>query len=192
MLKDLLMKSRSYRRYDESHVIDRQTLIDLVELTRYCPSGMNMQPLRYYISVDPKINSIIFENTSWAAALGPAGRPADGERPTGYILILGDKRLTQNFFCDHGIAAQSILLGATEIGLGGIIIATVKRDILMNALAIPDHFELLLCLAIGKPVEKIVIEEMPADGSHKYWRDEQRVHHVPKRPLSELIVNLND
>jgi nitroreductase len=188
MLKDLLKKNRSYRRYDESHKLNKETLAGLVELTRYCPSAMNLQPLRYYLSVDPSINSVIFENTAWARLLGPSGTPQEGERPSGYILILGDKRLTQNFWCDHGIAAQSILLGAVEIGLGGLIIGSVNREALPKALGIPEYYEIMLCIAIGKPVETVEIEEMPSDGSHKYWRDEQKVHHVPKRPLSELII----
>ena len=189
MLKDLLKKNRSYRRYDESYTLTKETLAGLVELTRYCPSATNLQPLRYYLSVDPSINSILFDNTGWAGLLGPSGRPQEGERPSGYILILGDKRLTQNFWCDHGIAAQSILLGAVEIGLGGLIIGSVNRESLSKALGIPEYYEIMLCIAIGKPVETVEIEDMPSDGSHKYWRDEQKVHHVPKRPLSELIID---
>ncbi|NPV01154.1 MAG: nitroreductase family protein [Brevinematales bacterium] len=189
MLQDLLKKNRSYRRYDESYRLTKETLAGLVELTRYCSSAMNLQPLRYYLSADPATNQSIFENTAWARLLGPSGTPQEGERPSGYILILGDKRLTQNFWCDHGIAAQSILLGAVEIGLGGLIIGSVNREGLSQALGIPEYYEIMLCLAIGKPVEKVEIEDMPPDGSHKYWRDEQKVHHVPKRPLSELIID---
>lgn len=188
MLKDLLKKNRSYRRYDESYILTGEALTELVELTRYCPSATNLQPLRYYLSVDPAINAIIFENTGWARLLGPSGCPQEGERPTGYIIILGDKRLTQNFWCDHGIAAQSILLGAVEKGLGGLIIGSVNRDGLSKALGIPEYYEIMLCIAIGKPIETVELEEMPPDGSYNYWRDENQVHHVPKRPLSELII----
>jgi nitroreductase len=189
MLKDLLKKNRSYRRYDESYPLKKETLAELVELTRLCPSATNLQPLRYFLSVEPAVNAVILENTGWARLLGPSGTPQEGERPSGYIIILGDKRLTQNFWCDHGIAAQTILLGSVEIGLGGLIIGSVNKDGLQKALGIPEYYEIMLVIAIGKPIEKVVIEEIPPDGSYKYWRDEQKVHHVPKRPLSELIVD---
>jgi nitroreductase len=112
-----------------------------------------------------------------------------GERPSSYIIILGDKRITEVFGVDHGIAAQSIMLGATEAGLGGCIIASIKRDELSEALSIPDTFEILLVLAIGKPVENIIIEDIKEDDV-KYWRDNDKNHHVPKRSLGDLIIKL--
>ena len=45
-------------------------------------------------------------------------------------------------------------------------------------------------LAIGNPREEIAIETVGDDGDVRYWRDEDGVHHVPKRALEELIVNL--
>ncbi len=82
-----------------------------------------------------------------------------------------------------------IMLGATNEGLGGCIIASISRDELANDLKVPDRFEILLILAIGKPVEKIVIEELK-EGDVKYWRDEKGVHHVPKRNLKDIIIRL--
>jgi len=101
---------------------------------------------------------------------------------------LGDKRLKQSFNYDHGVAAQSIVLGATEKGLGGCMIGTVQKPELSKALSIPDHFEILLVIGLGKPKETVVIEPVNPSGDIKYWRDDQGVHHVPKRSLGELIV----
>ncbi len=116
--------------------------------------------------------------------------PTEGERPSAYIIILEDKQIEHPLHCDHGIAAQSILLGATEKGLGGCIIGAVNKPRLRQALNIPERYEILLLLALGKPKEKVVIEKLEPDGSIDYWRDGKGVHHVPKRALEAIILRL--
>jgi nitroreductase len=135
---------------------------------------------------DPQQNALIFPHLAWAGYIEDWPGPAEGERPTAYIVILGDKDISPSFHCDHGIAAQSIMLGATEQGLGGCMIGSIQRDELRAALAIPERFEILLVLALGKPSEKVVIEN--ANGNIKYWRDADNVHHVPKRALDDIIL----
>jgi len=103
-------------------------------------------------------------------------------------VVLGDTEITRSFGCDHGIAAQTILLGAVEKGLGGCMIASIDRDALRQALKIPERFEILLVLALGKPRENVVIETLKPDGDVKYWRDGDGVHHVPKRRLEDVIL----
>jgi nitroreductase len=102
--------------------------------------------------------------------------------------VLGDTEITRAFGCDHGIAAQTILLGAVEKGLGGCMIASVYKDGLRQALKIPSHLEILLVLALGKPREKVVIDSLKPDGDVKYWCESNGVHHVPKRELDEIIL----
>lgn len=187
-LKDLILKNRSYRRFYQDFPISRATLVELVDLARLSASAANSQPLKYMLSCDPQTNALIFPHLGWAGYLKDWGGPAEGERPSAYILILGDKRIRQNFGCDHGIAAQSILLGATEKGLGGCMIGSVQRAEVMQALKIPEHFEILLVLALGKPKEKVEIEAVNESGDIRYWRDAQGVHHVPKRSLEEIIL----
>lgn len=188
MIHDLVKKSRSYRRFFQEVPISIETLRDLVDLARLSPTGRNAQPLKFLLSCDPEKNALIFKHLAWAAYLKDWGGPVEGERPSGYIIILGDKTISQTFGCDHGIAAQSILLGAVEKGLGGCIIGSVQRPALQQALNIPDKYEILLVLALGKPKETVVIDPLPANGDTKYWRDENQVHHVPKRTLDDLIV----
>ncbi len=187
-LQELIYKTRSYRRFDESHFIDINILKELVDLARMSASGANRQPLKYLIYNDEKECDRIFPSLAWAGYLEEWHGPQKGERPSGYIIILGDKNVTETFGVDHGIAAQSIMLGATDKGLGGCIIASLRRDDLQNELEIPDNFEILLVLAIGKSVEKIIIDDVK-DGDIKYWRDSDLNHHVPKRKLDDLIVN---
>ena len=189
ILKDLILKNRSYRRFDESYRIENKTLEGLIDLARLSASGANRQPLKYLIYNLPEECERVFPSVVWAAYLKEWDGPAAGERPSGYIIILGDKSISAVFGVDHGIAAQSIMLGATEAGLGGCMIASIKRDLLRKELNIPERFEILLILALGKPVEKVIIDELK-DGDVKYWRDNERNHHVPKRPLNELIIKL--
>ena len=188
MLRDLVVKNRSTRRFKEEK-IERQTLVDLVDLARLSPSGANRQALKFYISTEPEKNAAIYGTLGWAAALKPWPGPDPGQRPSGYIIILGDTKITQNFGCDHGIAAQTIMLGAVEKGLNGCMLGSANKAVLKEKLNLPAHLEVLLVLALGKQGEKIVIETLPPGApEYKYWRDAESVHHVPKRTLEEIII----
>jgi nitroreductase len=188
-LKELVLKTRSYRRFDESHRIDYKILENLVELARLSASGANRQPLKYLIYNSAEDCARVFPSMVWAAYLKDWDGPAEAERPSGYIIILGDKSIAEGFGVDHGIAAQSIMLGATEAGLGGCMIASIRRDQLRSELSIPENFDILLVLALGKPVENVIIDELK-DGDVKYWRDSEMNHHVPKRALKDMIIKL--
>lgn len=188
MLKDLVYRNRSYRRYYEDVKVTRKTLRELVDLARHSAAAANLQPLKYILSCDRKKNDRIFPHLSWAGYLKDWAGPQEGERPSAYIVILGDMNIVKRFGCDQGIAAQSILLGAVERGLGGCIIGSLKRARLKKALEIPDRYNILLVLALGKPREKVVVEKVGPEKDIRYWRDQKGVHHVPKRSLNEIIV----
>ncbi len=189
MIADLIKKNRSCRRFYQDHIIDIETLRSLVDLGRLSASAANRQPLKYIISSDPEKNSLIFSCIAWAAYLKEWPGPEEGERPSAYIILLGDTAIATNFWCDHGISSQSILLGAREIGLGGCMIGAINIKKLRDALEISSQYEILLILAIGKPKEDIVIETIRKDGNIKYWRDTNDVHHVPKRDLNDIIID---
>jgi nitroreductase len=188
MLKDLIVKNRSYRRFYQEVPVSCETLRELVDLARLSASGANRQPLKYILSCDAEKNALIFPNLAWAGYLPDWGGPQEGERPSAYIVILGDLEISKTAGVDHGIAAQSILLGAVERGLGGCIIASVQRELLREALQIEPRYEILLVLALGQPKEKVVVESLGPEGDIKYWRDGAGVHHVPKRALEEIII----
>lgn len=188
MIRDMIIRNRSFRRFFEDVAITKDTLRELVDLARLSASAANKQPLKYILSNDPEKNATIFQYLGWAGYLEGWDGPKEGERPAAYIIILGDNAISENINCDHGIAAQSILLGAVERGLGGCILASVKRQLLRDDLGIPERYAILLVIALGKPKEKVVIETVDEDGDIKYWRDEADVHHVPKRPLDEIII----
>jgi nitroreductase len=189
MIRDLILKNRSYRRFHQEFTVSMETLRELIDLARLSASGANMQPLRYILSCDPDKNATIFSYLGWAAYLKDWHGPEEGERPSAYIVMLEDTKIGHPMRCDHGIAAQSMLLSATEKGLGGCMIGSVDRKGLGKALQISEKYEILMVLALGKPKETVVIENVGPDGDIKYWRDEEGAHHVPKRSLDELIIS---
>jgi nitroreductase len=188
MIADLIKANRSCRRFEEKHPLSAANLLELVDLARLSASAANLQPLRYILSCDPATNAKIFECLTWAYYLKDWPGPAPGERPGAYIVVLHDTRISKTLDCDHGIAAQSILLGATEMGLAGCMLAAVNRPRLRSLLNIPAPMEIKLVLAMGKPKETIVIDTVNVEGDIRYWRDENQVHHVPKRRLKDIVV----
>jgi len=190
MIHALVLRNRSYRRYDESFEIPVTELEHLIELARLSSSSRNLQPLKYIISNSKERNAIIFSTLSWAGYLRDWPGPVEGERPSAYIIMLGDTKISSGFSIDPGIAAQSILLGAAEKGYGGCIIGTVNKENLEKQLKIPSHLEVMYVIALGKPVEVVQLEDVKENGDIKYWRDEHKVHHVPKRLLKDIIVKL--
>jgi nitroreductase len=188
MFKDTVLKNRSYRRFYEDQTVTIETLKELVDLARLTPSGANLQPLKYILSCEPDKNALIFQHLAWAGYLKDWDGPVKGERPSAYIIILGDTEIAKTFGCDYGITAQTILLGAVDKGLGGCMLASIKKEELRKALNIPAQYEILLALAIGKPKETVVIDKLEQGKDIKYWRDAQNVHHVPKRELKDIIL----
>jgi nitroreductase len=163
--------------------------MQMIENARLSPSGRNIQSLKYILSNTKEMNEKIFPCLAWAGYLKDWPGPDEGERPSAYIVMLNDSLLSTNYFWDHGIAVQSILLTAVENGLGGCIISSVHKEKIRTALNIPEQYEIIQVVALGKPKETVVIDSLAPDGDIKYWRDENNVHHVPKRNLDDLILS---
>lgn len=187
-LKKLVTDTRSIRRFREYSIIDRQTLVNLIELARLTPSSMNRQPLKYIIINNPELRTQFFKCLRWAAALKDWDGPTPGERPAAYVLILGDTQLSKNFSVDPGIVALTIALGARTEEIGACIQASIDKTEARKLLNLHERYEILLVVALGKPAETVQLENMPESGNFDYWRDADSVHHVPKRSLRELIL----
>ena len=187
-LKELIQSSRTIRRFYQDELILETTLIDLIDLARLSPSAGNIQPLKYVISNTPSKNDLIFSCLGWAGYLKDWPGPEKGEQPSAYIIILGDLSICRDFGCDHGIACQSIMLGAREKGLGGCIIGAIQRQKLKSILKLSDQYDILLVLALGKPKENVIIEEISNNQEIQYYRDSDQCHHVPKRKLEDIII----
>lgn len=189
MLKDLLKTCRSYRRFYQEVEISTEDLKELVDLTRYTASTSNSQALKFLISNTEKKNELIFETLAWAGYLKDWQGPSVGERPSAYIIILCDLTLGKNKMWDDGIAAQTIMAGAAEKGLGGCMIGSFQREKLAQSLGIDvKRYSLDLVLALGKPKEEVVLVPVGESGDIKYYRDENHVHYVPKRSLEDILL----
>lgn len=188
MFLDLVTRNRSYRRFDESRRIGRNELLKLVNYARLAPSAANRQALRYRLVYDPLECAKIFPKLRWAAYLKDWNGPEYSQRPAAYIIMLAPLKPNSSLFIDTGIAAQSILLGATEQGLGGCMIASADKETIHADFQLPETLEIVLVIALGVPAEKVVIDVQRDPDAVEYWRDEEGVHHVPKRSLEELIL----
>lgn len=191
MLLDLVRKSRSYRGFLKERKVTKEELITMVECARLAPSSVNGQPFRYYLAWEEEEVNRIFPLTGWARALPELELPHKGEEPTAYIIICQDKRIGESlsrYQKDVGIVAQTMLLAATEMGLGGCMIGNFLADKVKEELQLADYLAPMLILAIGKPTEKIVIVDIKEGESTKYYRDEEDTHYVPKRMMKDIIL----
>ncbi|KQC04981.1 MAG: nitroreductase [Methanoculleus sp. SDB] len=187
-IRTLVTTSRSTRRFREKERIPNETLRDLIDIARFCPSARNRQPLRYVLSIDPEETERITDCLVWALDLPEWDGPARGERPAAYITIVTEPNPAFDPCYDIGIAAQTILLAAAERGLAGCMMGSIRKDALRSVLDLADDYAIRLVIALGYPAETIVIEPLPESGDTRYWRDARGVHHVPKRSLEACII----
>ncbi len=191
MIKELLKKSRSYRGFDESRVITREELLDLVDCARYAPASRNLQPFQYYLVYEKSEAEQILLCTKWAAALPDLQLPREGEHPGAFIIICQDSRIGKNlaaFQKDIGVVAQTMLLAAADSDLGGCMIANFNPKKIRQVTDLPEYLEPVLVVAIGKPIERVVVTEINYGEDTKYYRDKENCHYVPKRKLGDIIV----
>lgn len=184
--EDLVRRARSVRRFVESDPMPPEAVRRLVDLARLSPSAGNQQPLRYRIVTDPQERARVFPLTQWAGLLKGWGGPAEGERPTAYLAILVDRDKPPSL--DVGIAAEIVQLAATAMGYAACMIGSIERDELHRTLGLPVSLSVRLLIALGRPAERVILEDMPANGSTAYWRDANEIHHVPKRSLDDVLI----
>lgn len=185
-IKDLLLANRSYRRYEQTPVMSERDLRDLIDSVRLSPSSRNDQALKFILVHSKKSCQKLFPLLAWAGYLSDWPGPNENERPTSYIIVLGN---ASSYGIDIGIAAQSILLTSVAKGFGGCILASINRPKIKELFSIEDKYEIPLVIALGKPAEKIAIEKI-VDNNIKYYRDEDSIHHVPKRTVEERIIKI--
>ena len=190
---ELIKKTRSYRRFDQHRRISEELLKELIELARLGGSARNQQAWQYMVITDPTHCEQIFPHIGWAGYLSDWKGPDKGERPSCYIFCLlnkiwlkGSEKEAQ---FDLGTATQNLLLGAMEKGIGGCRIGAFSPK-LADHYVMPNHLELSLVLALGYPQETVVLSDLVKENDIKYFRDDEDAHIVPKRALSDIIVEL--
>lgn len=192
MILDLIKKSRSYRGFDPGRKVTKEEMDYMLECARFGPNSMNKQAIRFYIALDEETVSAIQPLTGWAKAMPQIQLPHPGKYPTAFVVICLDKTISDSvpmFIRDASIAAQNMLLGATELGLGGCMLGSFQAGALRSLLKLPERFQPLLVVALGKPDETVVLTEARPGEDTAYYRDAQDVHYVPKRSARELIIN---
>lgn len=193
----LVRRARTCRRFDESMRVPREFLLELAELAHLAPCGANAQRLRFHVVSGAEDCARVFDELAWAGALKDWSGPNEGERPTGYIAVLAERTVPGKPAApitevDTGIAAQTMMLAArsaTPEVAACMFKAFTPRAI--DAMGLDnDRYELKLIMAFGVPAETQVIDAIDSnpDGSINYWRDEAQVHHVPKRPLADVLL----
>jgi nitroreductase len=181
--------ARSVRVYDEGDPVERELLLSFVDLARQTASAANRQTLRYHIVTEPVERERVFACLGWAAYLKDWDGPASGERPSGYIVVFNDGDPSASTYIDLGIAAQTMVLAASETGIGACMLRNFGRSDLKAACGIDcDGLVPMLVVSFGTPAQKIVMEPMRLGGDVRYWVDEKGVHHVPKLTLGEIVV----
>jgi len=187
----LVHENRSYRGYDHSRKVTKDELLRMVDCARLAASSVNLQPLKYFLAWEEDVVSRIQPLTGWAKNLPEMSLPHKGMEPAAFIVICQDRSIFDSlarFQRDVGIVAQTILLAAVEMGLGGCMIGSFEAGRIKEALHLPDHLTPMLVVAIGKPAEKIVLKEIDDGEPTPYYRDENDVHYVPKRKLKDIVL----
>lgn len=180
----LLLRNRSHRAYDNSFQVREDQLRRIIDVNRLTPSARNQQVLRFRMVLDNEADKVL-PHIKMGAALPELHLPEKGSEPRAFIIICSTVEESRFVDIDLGIAAQSMLLQAVEIGLNGICIAAFDKQKIREDFQLP--YEPLLILAIGRGKDNIQLSEIKADESHNYYRKEG-VHYVPKLTIEELII----
>lgn len=195
MFRDLVWKNRSYRGFNKNRKVTKEELFKLADVARLCPSTANIQPLCFYLAWEAEEVARIQKETRWAGALKDRKLPHPGMEPPAFIVILQDTKINDSltrFQKDVGIVAQTMLLAATEMGLGGCMIGSFHAQNIKNIFNLDESYVPMLVVAIGEPAEEIVLTEAKAGESTAYYRDEEDVHYVPKRKTKDLVITAEE
>lgn len=189
--RSLVMSDRTVRRFKESERVTMDVLEKLVELTRYCASGRNAQPLKYIAVTADSERALVFPLLKWAGYFTDWDGPEPDERPAAYLIQCLDTKYGNDCLCDDGLQLEAITLGMRTLGLSGCIIKSFNHIRLSEVLGIDSRYAPRYVLAIGYAAEDVVIEDMDGteDADFKYYRTPDGIHHVPKRPIEELIIS---
>ncbi|MFH1054358.1 MAG: nitroreductase family protein [Candidatus Woesearchaeota archaeon] len=180
---DLIKERRTIRKFHQKPV-PKDILKNCIDAGRLAPSSANRQPLEF-ITVTKDLEPI-FGCTRWAGYLND-GTPKQGEKPTVYIIIISNKKISEDARYDVGLAAENITLTALEKGVASCIIASLEKPILMDTLKIPSHYEIELVIALGYPAQESKEAEIKDNNDIKYWLDENNVLNVPKRSMKDVM-----
>lgn len=184
----LLQQTRSVRRFDHSQKLSDEILSSILESVRFVPSARNAQTLKYKIVNRQEQCDDLFPLLAWAGYLNDWKGPKKEEQPVAYIIVCQDNTLSPTSVVDEGIVLQTLQLMAKSKGVSSCILGAFDRQKVKEMFLLDSSIEVRYILALGFGVETVVVEDMLENQSIKYWRDEQEIHHVPKRKLKDLLL----
>lgn len=184
-LDELLLRNRSVRGYNKNYVVKLEELERIVGVCSKIPSARNQQVLRFRLVTRDTGAEVILRNIKLGAALPELHLPLPGTEPEAFIVICSTVPENKMVDVDLGIAIQSMLLKAVEMGLNGITIGAFNKCEVERELELP--YEPVMILAIGKGAERIELTRIAPDESHSYYR-QGGTHYVPKIGLKDLLV----
>ncbi len=181
---DLIKNRRTIRRFKQTP-IPHNILIEMIDAARRAPSAANLQPLQYIIITDESLRNRIFPFIKWAGYITPAWSPSPEERPTAYIAILVMNQKNQYYQRDIGLASAHIIFSAENHNIGSCILCNINIQQISKIVDIPDNVLLDSLIALGYKNETSILEDN--DTTVQYYRDDEKIHHVPKRTLRSII-----
>lgn len=188
-LQNLLEWRRSYRKFDETRLISKNDIDEILNSIKFASCANNRQYLRF-ISVENKDKVLeIFDNTKWAASLpNNMGRPKEGERPVYFIAILSDedKKLRFNGI-DEGLVISNLTLTAAEKGIGSCIIGSVNDKKMREILNYDNNYSCEVIIAFGYPKVKSTIKKINLEEDQSYYLDEDGNYLVPKYKINDIV-----
>lgn len=185
---ELIKKTRSYRRFDNTKNLDDSFMKEIVEAARLSQSAANAQPLRYVTINSSEKCAEIYPHLRWAGRLKDWDGPIESERPTGYVAVYADTSApaVASPAVDSGIAMQNMCIYAMSKGIGSCMIGNCIKNEINEILSIGERYNLLWIVAFGYPVENVVLTE--STGDIAYYRDAEGNHYVPKRKAEDIIL----
>lgn len=182
---EAIMARRTIRKFKQTPV-PKEVLIKLADCGRMSASAANLQPIKYALIDKPELTEKIFPLTKWAGYLAD-GTPKDGEKPPAYIAVIGDDSINKNALENEaGLVMSSIMIAACGEGLGTCCLGAIQRDKINALLALPENLHTLYLIAVGFPAQNSRAEDI--SGKCKYFETDDGIV-VPKRPLSEIIID---
>ncbi len=176
----LLTERRSVRKY-KSQKVDRETLSEIIELSRWAPSWANYQVARYTLVNDDATiaqlaeegvkgftyNANTLKNAPGVAVLsyvkGKSGKLDKGGYSNEYVTDKGD--LWEVF--DAGIACQTFCLAAHAKGVGTCIFGVIDDSAIARVVKLPAEESVAALIVYGyeegehaKPTPRKAIEEI--------------------------------
>lgn len=183
-LARLVSRNRSHRSYDPCFEVRDDQLRRMLSLMNRIPSARNAQVLRYRV-VRGRESDILLPLLRMGGALPELQLPRPESAPRTFIVICSTVEETRYVDIDLGIAVQTLLLQAVEMGLNGICVAAFDAVEVQKALSLP--LRPLLVVALGRGADRIEVREIRAGEPTSYYREEG-VHCVPKIAVEDLVI----